>query len=135
MTFTDSVEGIEPNALTGGFFEGWATPPTPEEHLRLLRGSDHVALALDGDLVVGFVTAISDGVLSAYIPLLEVLPAYRGQGIGSRLVNALLATLGDLYMVDVMCDDDVRPFYERLGFQSGGGMIRRNYGWRDRTTP
>ncbi len=28
--------------------------------------------------VVGFVNALSDGRLSAYIPLLEVLPDYRG---------------------------------------------------------
>ena len=34
----------------------------------------------DAGRVVGFVTAISDGVLSAYIPLLEVLPEYQGAG-------------------------------------------------------
>ena len=63
-------------------------------------------LALDGDAVVGFVTAASDGVLSAFIPLLEVLPAYRDRGIGAELVRRLLGQLDDLYMVDLCCDAD-----------------------------
>ncbi|WP_338055248.1 GNAT family N-acetyltransferase [Shimazuella alba] len=33
---------------------------------------------------------MSDGVLSAYIPLLGVLPAYQNQGIGKILVESLL---------------------------------------------
>ena len=30
-------------------------------------------------------------------------------------------------------DQDLRPFYERLDFQQGGGMIRRNYMWGNAT--
>lgn len=30
-------------------------------------------------------------------------------------------------MIDLLCDDDVIPFYEGLGFQRGGGMAIRNY--------
>src|SRR5947209_3134906 len=77
--------------------------------------------------VVGFITAISDGVLSAYIPLLEVLPAYQGQGIGSELARRLLAQLRDLYMVDLLCDPEVQPFYARLGLRPATGMLLRNY--------
>ena len=80
-----------------------------------MRGSSHVVLARDGRRVVGFVTAISDGVLSAYIPLLEVLPEYQGRGIGKELTRRLLSSLDELYMVDVACDEDVAPFYESLG--------------------
>jgi hypothetical protein len=35
-------------------------------------------LYVDNGRVIGFITAVTDKVLSAYIPLLEVLPAYRG---------------------------------------------------------
>lgn len=70
--------------------------------------------------------AISDGVLSAYIPLLEVLPDYRGRGIGTRIVTMMLDSL-DLYMVDLVCDDDLVPFYERLGLHRSSAMIRRRY--------
>jgi hypothetical protein len=29
-------------------------------------------------------------------------------------------------MVDLVCDDDIVPFYERLGFVRHGAMIRRD---------
>jgi len=98
IDYTDRIERIEPNHLRG-FFVGWPNPPAPDDHLRILRGSDHVVLAIDEetDAVVGFVTAISDGVSCAYIPHLEVLPAYQGQGIGSELMRRILDRLRDLY--------------------------------------
>ncbi|CAN5189789.1 hypothetical protein BH18ACT12_BH18ACT12_03640 [soil metagenome] len=93
----------------------------------MLRGSSQVVLACDGTRVVGFVPAISDGVLSAYLPLLEVLPEYQGRGIGRELVRRVLAALGGLYMVDLVCDEDVVPFYERLRLQRlDAGMGLRN---------
>jgi GNAT superfamily N-acetyltransferase len=125
-TYQDDLDGVTEEFLVG-FFEGWPSSPSPATHLRLLQGSDVVAIARDEDRVVGFATAITDGVLSAYIPLLEVLPEFRGQGVATALVERLLARLDDLYMVDVVCDDDVVPFYERLGFVRGVSMVRRNY--------
>jgi GNAT superfamily N-acetyltransferase len=108
-----------------GFFVGWPTPPAPDARLALLRGSDHVVLAWDGDRLVGFVTALSDGVLMAYVPLLEVLPDHQGTGVGTALVNRVLDEIGDLYGVDVCCDDDLVPYYERFGFQRVAGMVLR----------
>jgi ribosomal protein S18 acetylase RimI-like enzyme len=112
-----------------GFFVGWPNPPTPATHWRLLQGSQHLVLARDEATgqIVGFITALSDGVLSAYIPHLEVLPAYQGRGIGSALVRQMLEQLRDLYMVDLICDPALQPFYERLGMRPWSGMILRNY--------
>lgn len=85
----------------GGFFVGWPVKPSPQRHLELLRGSYAVELALDAGRLIGFATAISDGVLSAYIPLLEVLPGYQAQGIGSALIRRLVERLDGLYMIDL----------------------------------
>jgi len=126
IEYTTDLAGVEPEQLEG-FFVDWPKPPSAERHLEILRGSSHVVLAKEGARVVGFVTAISDGVLSAYIPLLEVLPDYQGRGIGTELVRLLLARLGDLYMIDLSCDEDVVPFYERLGLHRwDAGMGIRN---------
>jgi GNAT superfamily N-acetyltransferase len=126
--FVESLDGIRPEDLTG-FFVGWPNPPSPETHWRLLAGSDHVVLALDdaSGRVVGFVTAISDGVLMAYLPLLEVLPDYQGRGIGTELVWRMLKRLRGLYGVDLLCEPELRPFYARLGMQPATGMALRRY--------
>ncbi len=129
VVYTDALDDITVDRLRGGFFDGWPDPPSPETHLKILRGSDHVVLALDRDTgaVIGFITAISDGVSAAYIPHLEVLKAYRGEGIGSELVRRMLAQLSHLYMIDLVCDADVQPFYARLGMRPYTAMSYRNY--------
>lgn len=128
ITYTDSAQGLTPAQLHG-FFDRWPRPPAPEVHLRILQQSDHIVLAVHAEsgAVVGFVTAISDGLLAAYIPLLEVLPHYRGQGIGKELVRRMLEQLDGLYMVDVLCDAKLVPFYQSLGMQPGTGAMVRRY--------
>jgi ribosomal protein S18 acetylase RimI-like enzyme len=115
ITYRTSLDGISTEMLTG-FFVRWPKPPSSETHLRLLQQSYRVVLAVDdqNNHVVGFINAISDGVLSAYIPLLEVLPEYQMQGIGDELVRRMLWLLDGLYMIDLTCDRRLQPFYEQL---------------------
>jgi predicted N-acetyltransferase YhbS len=132
ITYTESLEKITPDHLCGGFFAGWPHPPSPADHLRLLRGSSAVILACtESGQVVGYITAISDGVSCAYLPHLEVLPEYQGQGIGSELVRRMLERLDRLYMIDLVCDESLIPFYERFGLQPMRGMALRHYDRQD----
>lgn len=128
LEYRTDAEGITAGMLEG-FFVGWPDPPSEKTHLRMLRDSSRRVLAVDrkAGRVVGFITAVSDGVLSAYIPFLEVLPGYQGAGIGRELVRRMTGELNHLYMIDVCCDDDVVPFYERFGMHRTNGMILRNY--------
>lgn len=129
ITYTDVIVDVTADHLTGGFFAGWPNPPTPVAHLRILQGSYAAVLAVESETahVIGFITAISDGVSAAYIPHLEVLSAYRKQGIGSELVRRMLARLSDMYMIDLTCDPNVQPFYARHGLRPYTAMIQRNY--------
>ena len=128
IEYTDSLDGINSGQLTG-FFVGWPNPPSPETHRRILEGSDAVELAIDSETghVVGFMNAISDGILSTYFPLLEVLPEYQHKGIGSELVRRSLERYADLYMVDLLCDTDLQPFYGRFGLKPATAVAIRRF--------
>ena len=112
-----------------GFFVGWKQPLTPEQHLNLLYGSTHFIVAIDDktNQVIGFITALSDGVNSSFIPLLEVLTDYQGQGIGKTLVEKMLLKLKDIPNVDLTCDIELQPFYEQFKMHKSHGMILRKY--------
>ncbi len=91
ITYTDKLETLTPNHLLG-FFVDWPSPPSLEKHLEILHGSYAVWLAFDHDQCVGFINAISDGLLYAFIPLLEVLPEYQKRGIGKELAKRMFET-------------------------------------------
>ena len=128
IAYTDSADNVTPQMLQG-FFRGWKKPPSPESHLQILRNSDYVRLAVDSESqrVVGFVTAITDHVQSAFIPLLEVLPEYQNQGIGTELMNRMLGKLEEIPSIDLCCDPPLQPFYERLGMARSVGMMIYHY--------
>lgn len=128
IIFTESLDDITPDQLSG-FFVDWPDPPSPKTHLHFLQNSGFVILAIDDETgqVIGFINAISDGVLSAYIPLLEVLPRYQKRGIGRELVSRMLEKLNGLYMVDLVCDDNLVTFYEKFGMTPMRAMARRRY--------
>lgn len=126
IRYQDSLKGVTAGRLAG-FFVGWPKPPSAASHLKLLKGSGLVVLAVDdrSGRVVGFITAITDNVLSAYIPFLEVLPEYQGRGIGVRLVRRMLARLHKAYMVDLICDPALQKFYKKLKMFPAAGMMLR----------
>jgi ribosomal protein S18 acetylase RimI-like enzyme len=111
-----------------GFFVGWRAPLSSEKHLEVLKNSDAIFLAFDEqNKVVGFITALTDGVQAAFIPLLEVLPEYQGQGIGSELIKRMLAKFSHLPNIDLTCDPELQDFYKKFGMMPSVGMVVRNY--------
>ena len=128
IEYTKDLSGITENMLAG-FFVGWPNPPNAATHLKILQSSHcaFVAIDKDCDRAVGFITAVSDGVLAAYLPLLEVIPDYQDKGIGSRLVKLMLDELGDIYMIDICHDAGLAPFYAQLGAHGGCSSLFRNF--------
>ena len=126
IKYIDHINEITIGQLHG-FFVGWKLPITSECHYEILRGSTHFIVALDEneDKAIGFITALSDSVLSAFIPLLEVLPQYKNRGIGSELLRRMLEKLDNISNIDLTCDPDLQPFYERFKMARSSGMILR----------
>ena len=74
---------------------GWPHRAADRGKLALLVSrSFYVSAAYDGDRLVAFARALSDGVSNAYISTVCVLPDYRGRGLGREVVRRLVEREG-----------------------------------------
>jgi GNAT superfamily N-acetyltransferase len=74
--------------------------------------------AYEGELLVGFGRVISDGVIHALIVELIVLPDYQHQGIGSAILEQLVARCRNagIRSIKLFAASGKDGFYERHGF-------------------
>jgi len=72
--------------------------------------------AWDGDKLIGFTRALSDGRYRAYIEDVMIDPKYRGKGIGERMVARLMEDLADIEIASLFCEPGRVAFYSRNGF-------------------
>ena len=95
--------------------EGW--PSLPEDPVRALRAlmapGVVTVIARDHDRVVGFAQLLSDGEIQAYLACIAVETGHRGKGIGTRLIEAALATAGGR-RIDLLSDESATGYYDRL---------------------
>ena len=126
IIYKNNTDNITPEMISGFFSpSGWKEFPSPEIFLILLKNSQHKILAVDDERnsVIGFIYAISDKVLSAYIPLLVVLPDYQNRGLGRELVKRMLNELKYYYIIDLLCDEERESFYSRFGMKKYSAMM------------
>ncbi len=107
------------------FFEGWPVKPSYELVMKHFEGSHPLFLLNENSEVVGFISALTDHALYAFIALLEVRKSERGKGHGKYLVAEMLKSLNGTYAIDLVCDADLEAFYQPLGFAKHIAMIQR----------
>jgi ribosomal protein S18 acetylase RimI-like enzyme len=95
----------------------WAKGRPYEVVERLIREAQRVVGVYDGDRQVGFARAFTDGISLVYLADVYVLPEYRGQGFGIRLVREMVegGPYADLRWI--LHTRDMHPLYARLGFE------------------
>ena len=98
----------------------WSSAEKPDLLLQALRASHSLITAWDGPTLVGLGNAISDGCLVVYYPHLLVLPDYRRRGIGSRIMQMLIARYKDFHQHIIMADARAIEFYRKCGFERAG---------------
>jgi ribosomal protein S18 acetylase RimI-like enzyme len=76
--------------------------------------SQHVAIARDGDRVVGMARLLSDGVSNAYLLDVWTQSAYRRQGIGAAMIRQLMNQVPGQHVG--LQTDDAASFYAGLGY-------------------
>ena len=107
---------------------GWDRRAADRDRLtQLVRGSTYVIAAYEGDRLVGFARAISDGAFNAYISTVAVLPDYQGRGIGRELVRRLMDGRDGIQFV-LHANERAYPFYQHieLGFEPFDHVLVRH---------
>ncbi len=81
---------------------------------RSFEQSQHVAIARDGDRVVGMARLLSDGVCNAYLVDVWIGTPYRRQGIASAMMRRLLDQVPGQHVG--LQTDSAQELYSSLGF-------------------
>ncbi|MFZ5475229.1 MAG: GNAT family N-acetyltransferase [Myxococcota bacterium] len=90
----------------------------------MVEGSRWIVSAWDGERLVGFARALSDGVQNAYVSTVCVLPDYQRRGIGRELMRRLLDGRDHVKWV-LHTRPNARRLYESLGFADATEMLVR----------
>jgi ribosomal protein S18 acetylase RimI-like enzyme len=97
---------------------GWTKKvATPEVFAKIITASQIAFIAEDDGQVVGFLRAITDELFNGYISMVAVSEHRRGQGIGTALVNEVLALNSNITWVLRADRPGVEKFYLSLGFE------------------
>ena len=103
---------------------------------KIKQNSNHIIyVAIDNKKIVGSTTLlieqkfIHDGGLVGHIEDVVVRKDYEGNGIGIKLVTSLLerAKEKNCYKTILDCKDDVKQFYERIGFKRESNGMRYDH--------
>ena len=103
---------------------------------KIKQNTNHIIhVAIDNKKIVGSTTLlieqkfIHDGGLVGHIEDVVVRKDYERKGIGIKLVTSMLerAKEKNCYKTILDCKDDVKQFYERIGFKRESNCMRYDH--------
>ena len=103
---------------------------------KIKQNPNHIIyVAINNKKIVGSTTLlieqkfIHDGGLVGHIEDVVVRKDYEGKGIGIKLVTSMLerAKEKNCYKTILDCNDDVKQFYERIGFKHESNGMRYDH--------
>ena len=139
------IREIEENDLKQGFLESLdflrkasnIDKNKAREILKKIKQNPNhiIHIAIDNNKIVGSTTLlieqkfIHDGGLVGHIEDVVVRKEYEGKGIGIKLVMSMLecAKEKNCYKTILDCKDDVKQFYERIGFKNESNGMRYDH--------
>ena len=94
----------------------WARGRPHDVVERLVRNANRVVGIYDGDRLVGFARAFTDGATLAYLADVFVLDEYRGRGLGVELIREMIDNGPYAHLGWILHTRDAHGLYRKFGF-------------------
>jgi len=103
---------------------------------KIKQNPNHIIhVAVDNSKIIGSITLfieqkfVHDGGLAGHIEDVVVRKDYEGKGIGLKLVRSMLerAKEKNCYKTILDCNDNVKQFYEKIGFKHDINCMRYDH--------
>lgn len=95
----------------------WASGNYSDKLVIAMKNYKSVFTAWDGDKLVGLISSMDDGVMTAYVHYLLVNPDYQGKGIGKHLIEMMAEHYKDYLKIVLIAYNETIDFYKHCGFK------------------
>jgi GNAT superfamily N-acetyltransferase len=102
----------------------WANRRPPERIKKSIENSICYGV-YDRDNMIGFARVVTDGATMYYVCDVFVLEAYRGQGIGKKLIEIITNAPEFEWMTGILGTRDAHGLYEQFGFERDGERLMK----------
>jgi len=107
---------------------------TEKTYDRIMSNDNFVFVAVHENEIIGCATLhlqhkfINNGCTAGLIEEVIVKEKYRGNSIGKELIDKCVEKAKELkcYKAVLSCEDDIRAFYEKLGFRYNMNFMRKD---------